>query len=228
MEFIQELLQGVWYFATHLNDLASDPAAVVTQYGALIYPMLFLIIFAETGLVVTPFLPGDSLLFAAGLLTAADSTGTLNVGVLIGLLIVAAVLGNTVNFGIGSYIGPNILEREKIRFIKKEYLVKTHEFYEKYGAPAVILSRFLPIFRTFVPFVAGIGRMNWMRYTLYNIAGGTAWIVSITLAGYFLGSNEWVKANFEKVVLGIIFVTVAPAALGVVREWWKSRNAAKH
>lgn len=220
-----DFLHGLLDFVLHLPKLAADPNAVVAQYGAFVYPMLFLIIFAETGLVVTPFLPGDSLLFAAGLLTAADTTGTLNVWVLIVLLMIAAVLGNTVNFGIGSYIGPNILEREKIRFIKKEYLVKTHAFYEKYGAPAVILSRFLPIFRTFVPFVAGIGRMDWRRYTLYNVIGGSAWIISITLAGYFLGSNAWVKANFEKVVLGIIFVTLAPAAFGVLREWWKSRKA---
>lgn len=215
MDFIQVFIDFVLHLDKHLVEL-------VAQYGTYIYVILFFIIFSETGFVVTPFLPGDSLLFAAGALAARENGG-LDVWLMMGLLFIAAVLGNSVNYGIGSFIGPKIFSKDT-RFIKREYLIKTHEFYEKYGAKAVIASRFLPIFRTFVPFVAGIGKMSWQRYTLYNVVGAAAWILSITLLGYFFGNFEIVKKNFSIVVLGIIGITVAPAAFGFLREWLKNRK----
>lgn len=215
MDFLQVFLDFVLHLDKHLVEL-------VSQYGTFVYVILFFIIFSETGFVVTPFLPGDSLLFAAGALAARENGG-LDVWLMMGLLFIAAVLGNTINYSIGAFIGPKIFARDT-RFIKKATLIKTHEFYEKHGAKAIILSRFLPIFRTFVPFVAGIGKMSWQRYSLYNIIGGGAWILSITLLGYFFGNLPFVQKNFSIVVLAIIGVTIAPAAYGFLREWLKSRK----
>jgi membrane-associated protein len=196
-------------------------AVIIEQYGTSTYAILFFIIFAETGFVVTPFLPGDSLLFAAGAL--AGTTGKLSLWPLIGLLFIAAVLGNTINFALGRWIGPSILEKEKIPFVKKSHITKTTEFYEKHGGKAVILSRFLPFFRTFVPFIAGIGKMNWGRFTIYNIVGAFFWIVPITWLGYIFGEHPIVKKNFTLVVLAIIVITVLPAVIGGLRA---SRNPA--
>lgn len=196
---------------------------LMQNYGTLLYGVLFLIVFAETGFVVTPFLPGDSMLFAAGML-AATSDGVISPWLIILVCVTAGFLGNMVNYKIGSFIGPKIFEQEKIRFIKKEYLVKTHEFYEKHGALAIIIGRFLPFIRTFVPFVAGIGQMDWKKFSLYNLVGAIAWIIPFTLAGYFLGEIPFVERNFEKIMLSIIFITVLPTFVGIFNQWRNSRK----
>ncbi len=189
---------------------------MVNQYGLLVYLILFVIVFAETGLVVTPILPGDSLLFAAGALAA--SAQTLDVTILMVIFTTAAVLGNTVNYAIGRHFGPRIF-RIKSRWIKMEYLERTKVFYDKYGARAVILSRFVPIFRSFVPFVAGVGQMAWGKYMFYTIFSAIIWVVPITLLGYWFGNVPVVKENFSLVVLGVIGVSLLP----ILFHWGKGR-----
>lgn len=191
---------------------------LVESYGVWVYAILFAVIFSETGFVVTPFLPGDSLLFVAG---AVAALGGMDIAWLIGVLFVAAVLGNSVNYSIGRYLGPKVFHWENSRFFNRDALVKTHAFYEKHGGKTLILSRFLPIFRTFAPFVAGIGSMDVTRFTLFNLAGAAAWVVSLTLAGYWFGNQEWIKANLSLVVLFIVVLSLVPVAVGVL----KSRNA---
>ncbi|OWY22502.1 DedA family protein [Sphingobacteriales bacterium UPWRP_1] len=207
MEFIQQLIDFVLHIDKHLLE-------IINQYGTLTYFILFAIVFAETGFVVTPFLPGDSLLFAIGALAAG---GALNVWFIMGLLIVAAFTGNMVNFYIGRYIGPKIFGYNNIRFIKREYLVKTQEFYAKHGAKAVVIGRFLPIFRTFVPFVAGIGNMSYSKFIFYNLLSAVLWVAPFTLAGYWFGNIPFVKNNFTLVVLGIIFITILPALFAAIK-----------
>jgi membrane-associated protein len=192
-------------------------ANVISEYGKWTYALLFLIIFMETAFVVTPFLPGDSLLFAAGMFAAI---GSLNVFYLMALLIFAAILGDTVNYSIGRYLGERAYD---IKWIKKEYFDKTHAFYEKHGGKTIVLARFVPIVRTFAPFVAGIGKMQYRRFLAYNVIGGFAWVISCTLAGYFFGNIPVVKENFELVIIGIIVLSVMP----IFVEWWKARRAAK-
>ena len=210
-------------FLHKLFDLKHLNENFLIPYGNLTYAILFFIIFAETGFVVTPFLPGDSLLFAVGAITAWENP-PLDLMTVIVLLSLAGVIGNTINYRIGYFIGPKIFEQEKIRFIKKEYLVKTHAFYEKHGAKAVILSRFLPIFRTFVPFVAGIGQMEWKKFMLYNVIGGVSWVVIGTLAGYVFGNIPWVQEHFEMVLIAIVFITVLPTLLGIASEFLSARK----
>ena len=205
-------------FILHIGDKLD---MLFAQYGTLLYWILFLIVFAETGFVVTPFLPGDSLLFAAGML-AANSDGVLSPYLIILVCIVAAFLGNTVNYKIGNFFGPKIFEQEKIRFIKKEYLIKTHDFYEKHGTKAIVIGRFLPFIRTFVPFVAGVGSMDWKKFSLYNLIGAILWVTPFTLAGFFLGKVPFVEKNFEKIMLSIIFITVLPTFIGIFNEWRKN------
>lgn len=207
-------------FILHIGDKLD---MLFAQYGTLLYWILFLIVFAETGFVVTPFLPGDSLLFAAGML-AANSDGVLSPYLIILVCIVAAFLGNTVNYKIGNFFGPKIFEQEKIRFIKKEYLIKTHDFYEKHGTKAIVIGRFLPFIRTFVPFVAGVGSMDWKKFSLYNLIGAVLWVTPFTLAGFFLGKVPFVEQNFEKIMLSIIFITVLPTFIGIFNEWRKNRK----
>jgi len=208
-------------FILHIDDHLFE---MVKNYGTLTYGILFLIIFAETGFIVTPFLPGDSLLFAAGVVAAAS--GALDPWVIILLCIIAGFIGNTINYRIGYWIGPKIFEQEKIRFIKKEYLVKTHNFYEKHGGKAVVIGRFMPIIRTFVPFVAGIGQMDWKRFMGFNFLGAVLWVIPFTLAGFYLGEHPFVKKNFELIMLVIIVVTVLPSVYGVLAEFIKSRKIA--
>lgn len=202
-----------------LIDLLKDPLLTLQgfldKYDTLTYGILFLIIFVETGLIVMPLLPGDSLLFAAGLL--ASSTGKLDVTIMIPLLILAALLGDNVNYFIGKNFSNYIKSREKILFLKRSYITQTEEFYEKNGGKTVILARFMPIVRTIAPFVAGAGSMKYPKYILFCILGAVLWVVSITLLGYFLGSNQWVKENFEKVVLGIVFVSIAPMLWAIIK-----------
>lgn len=186
---------------------------VVETYGVWVYLILFLVIFCETGLVVTPFLPGDSLLFAAGALAA---TAAMRVDLLIVLLIIAAIAGDTVNYWIGNYMGPRAFNGN-IRFLRKDYLDRTHAFYEKHGGKAIVLARFVPIIRTFAPFVAGVGTMNYSRFIFYNVTGGIIWVVLFVMAGYFFGNIPAVEENFTLVILGIIFVSLLPMVFEVVK-----------
>ena len=203
-----------------LLHLLKDPLATLqdflAHYQALTYFMVALIIFVETGLIVMPILPGDSLLFAVGLL--ASSTGQLDISIIIPLLIAAALLGDNVNYYVGKHFSRLIRKRERILFFKHEYLIETEHFYQKHGGKAVIAARFMPIIRTIAPFVAGAGNMKYSKYILFCILGASLWVTSLTLAGYFLGSNEWVKLNFEKIVLGIVFISFMPMMLHVVKN----------
>ena len=209
-----EIIKSAIDLFLHLDEYLQE---IIVNYGAWTYGILFLVIFVETGLVVMPILPGDSLLFAAGTFAAL---GSFNVWGLIGLLIVAAVLGDAVNYSIGHYLGDRAYN---IKWIKKEYLDKTHAFFEKHGGKAIFLARFVPIVRTFAPFVAGIGRMSYAYFATYNIVGGISWVVIFTLLGYFFGNIPFVKKNFELVIIVIILVSVLPMGF----EWWKHRQEAK-
>jgi membrane-associated protein len=200
-------------------------ATLVAEQGVLIYAILFAVIFCETGLVVTPFLPGDSLLFTAGALAATstaatlDGHGGLHMGLVLPLLIVAAVLGDAVNFAIGSRLGPAFLEKEKVPLIKKAHLQKTQEFYARHGTKTIVLARFVPIVRTFAPFIAGIGKMQYRTFATFNVVGAIAWVAICAGAGYFFGNIPVVKKNFELVVLGIIAVSVLPIAIELFKGW---------
>lgn len=194
--------------------LDKNLAQVIAQYGSLTYGLLFLIVFMETGFVVTPFLPGDSLLFAAGALSV---TSTLNIFWLYLIFLIAAIGGDTVNYWIGHFVGPKIFEKDT-KLIKKEYLIRTQKFYDKYGGHAIVLARFIPIIRTFAPFVAGIAKMNYRYFITYNIVGGVAWVSLFLWSGYFFGNLPPVKANFHYVVVAIIILSIAP----IIYEWSKS------
>ncbi len=215
MDWLKVLLHKV----LHLDDVLPDLAA---QYGPWIYAILFLIVFCETGLVVTPFLPGDSLLFAAGAV-AATAPEHLNVHFVVLLLIIAAIIGDGVNYSIGNWLGDRV--RNGNRFIKKTHLDRTHAFYEKYGPKTIIIARFVPIVRTFAPFVAGVGRMNYGKFLTYNIAGAILWVVSLTYAGFALGNLPFVKKNFEIIVLAIIVVSILPAVFEVLRAKFAADKA---
>ncbi|MGZ5028682.1 MAG: VTT domain-containing protein [Methylobacter sp.] len=197
------------YFLLHLlKDPLTTLQDFLAHYEMLTYAILVAIIFVETGLIIMPLLPGDSLLFAVGLL--ASSTGKLDIQIIIPLLIGAALLGDNLNHFVGKHFSKLVKSREQILFFKREYITQTEDFYEKHGGKAVIMARFVPIIRTIAPFVAGAGSMKYTKYIIFCIIGATLWVSSITLAGYFLGSNEWVKHNFEKIVLGIVFVSFMP------------------
>lgn len=210
MDFIKSAID----LFLHLDEYLQT---IITTYGAWTYGILFVVIFIETGLVVMPFLPGDSLLFAAGTFAAL---GSFNVWGLVGLLAVAAVLGDAVNYSIGHYLGDRAYN---IKWIKKEYLEQTHAFFEKHGGKAIFLARFVPIVRTFAPFVAGIGKMSYSYFATYNIVGGISWVTIFTLLGFFFGNIPFVKKNFELVIIAIILISVVP----MIYEWWKARRAAK-
>jgi membrane-associated protein len=217
METLLYFIDVVLHLNKHLDKL-------VGQYGLWLYLILFLIIFAETGLVVTPILPGDSLLFAVGALCASGTT--LRVEIVMLLLTVAAVLGDTVNYWAGHYLGERVF-KEKSRFFKKDYLDRTHAFYERYGGKTIIMARFVPIVRTFAPFVAGMGSMNYLTFMSYNVVGGIVWICSLTLAGYFFGNMKLVQDNFSLVILGIIFLSILPGIFEYVRERKRLKGAGK-
>lgn len=203
-----------------LLDLLKDPLTFLSDFiaanGSLTYALLFAIVFVETGLVIMPLLPGDSLLFSVGLL--ASASGQLSLSTVIPLLITAALLGDQLNYFIGRNFSSWIKSREQVLFLKRAHIEKTEEFYATYGSKMVILARFIPIVRTVAPFVAGAGRMSYPVYLLYGFLGACLWVFSITLAGYYLGDNEWVKSNFEKVVLGIVGVSVLPILIGVLKQ----------
>jgi len=207
-----EILLSGWDLLVHLDR---HLAALLEQYGAWLYLLLFMIIFCETGLVVTPFLPGDSLLFIAGALAAG---GGIDVHLLALLLVAAAVLGNSVNYSIGRFIGPKVFQWEDSRFFNRKALDHAHAFYEKHGGKTIVITRFVPILRTFAPFVAGIARMNYLSFTAYNVAGALAWVLSLLYAGYWFGNVPFVKQNLTWVILGIIALSLMPLAFEYFRH----------
>jgi membrane-associated protein len=207
----------VTYFIDLFLHLDEHLSVVIQTYGTWTYLLLFFIIFMETGFVVTPFLPGDSLLFAAGTFGSPALGSALNIWVLYVLLIVAAVAGDTANYWIGHFIGPRAFSGE-VRFLKKEYLERTEAFYQKHGGKTIVLARFIPIIRTFAPFVAGVGKMSYTHFVSYNIIGGIAWVTLFTWGGYFFGNLPFVKENFSFVVLAIILISVMPAIIEVMRS----------
>jgi len=213
-----ELIKTFFDIFMHLDK---HLGSVIQAYGVWTYLILFLIIFCETGLVITPILPGDSLLFAAG---AFAAIGALDAGLLFLLLSVAAVAGDTVNYTVGNYLGPKIFHHEKVRFLNREYLDRTHRFYEKHGGKTIIIARFMPIIRTFAPFVAGIGSMTYMRFISYNVVGGLIWIATFIFGGYFFGNIPLVKRNFTLVILVIIFLSILPGIIEFFRQRQRRRN----
>jgi membrane-associated protein len=218
MEFLNKLVYTIFHLSPKtLNDFASYVG--VTN----LYVVLFVIVFCETGLVVTPFLPGDSLLFAIGAISAAPES-PINMPLLIVLMIIAAILGDAANYWIGHKLGPAVFTREDSKLLNKKHLLRAQEFYEKYGGKTIILARFVPIVRTFAPFVAGIGRMSYPRFFLYNVVGAIAWVLICVMAGYWMGSIEFVQKRFELVILAIIVISVLP----VVVEFVRARQAARH
>jgi membrane-associated protein len=208
VELLKEFIDLFLHLDTHLQT-------VIQTYGTWTYVILFLIIFCETGLVVTPILPGDSLLFAAG---AFAATGSLDLTWLLILLVIAAILGDAVNYAIGHFMGPKVFSRPESRFLKKEYLDRTHQFYEKYGGKTIIIARFVPIVRTFAPFVAGVGSMTYAKFASYNVIGALLWVGVCVLAGYAFGNIPIVKENFTLVILGIIFVSILPGIIEFLRQ----------
>ncbi len=209
------------YFTDLFLHLDAHLADIINQYGVWTYALLFLIIFLETGVVITPFLPGDSLLFAAGALAA--TTEALNVYVLFILLSTAAILGDSVNYAIGHYIGPRAFSGN-IRFLKKEHLERTHQFYEKYGGKTIVLARFIPIVRTFAPFVAGVGAMTYGHFIFYNVVGALLWCGLFVFGGYFFGNLPVVKENFGLVVIGIIIISVLPVVFEFVQNYRRKQQ----
>jgi membrane-associated protein len=208
MEQVSNLIDFILHLDSHLKE-------VIESYGIWCYLLFFIIIFAETGLVVTPFLPGDSLLFALGTLAA---TGSVKVGWLFVILSAAAVLGDSANYTVGKYFGLMILKREGAWFLKKEHIERTHRFYEKYGAKTIVLARFVPIVRTFAPFIAGVGKMTYLRFFSYNVVGGILWIALFVFGGFFFGNIPVIRRNFTLTIFAIIIISILPAVIEVIRE----------
>ncbi len=216
MEFIKHIIDFFLHLDRHLAEIIND-------YGVWTYGLLFLIIFCETGLVVTPFLPGDSLLFAAGVFAGA---GLLEIVWLLLILTAAAVLGDAVNYSIGFRIGKRLLENPHSRIFKKEYIERTERFYEKYGGKTIVIARFVPIVRTFAPFLAGVGRMSYLRFAVYNVTGAVAWVLICVLAGYFFGKFNFVKNNFSLIIALIVLISVLPGVFEYGRHVMQKRKAA--
>ena len=202
-------IKTLFEFILHIDKYLT---IIISQFGSSTYAILFLIIFAETGFVITPFLPGDSLLFATGALAAIRS---LNVFLLFIVLSMATIIGDNINYSIGKYIGPKVF-KEKSKYFKKEYLIQTEQFYEKYGSKTIVLARFIPIIRTFAPFIAGIGKMKYTKFILYNIIGGILWVGFFVFAGYYFGSIPIVKDNFGLVIIAIIILSIIPAIYEII------------
>ena len=208
-----ETLAGLVQAVMSLDETLARLAA---EHGRWLYGLLFAVIFAETGLIVTPFLPGDSLLFVAGTVVATTNAG-LDVHVMVGLLISAAILGDNLNYAVGRWIGPKVFERES-RWIRREYLLKTQSFYDRYGPVTIMIGRFIPIVRTFAPFLAGVAAMHYPRFLAYEIAGSIVWVASLVYAGYLFGNIPWVKSNLTWIVIGIVIVSVLPALITFAKE----------
>lgn len=207
-----ELLATLWDFLVHLDQ---HLRAFAQEHGVWIYALLFLIVFCETGLVVTPFLPGDSLLFVAGSVAAI---GSMNVHLLVVLLIVAAILGDNTNYWIGRYIGPRVFKRDDSWFFKRTYVDLANSFFARHGGKTLIIARFVPIVRTYAPFVAGVGRMSMGRFVAFNVVGGVVWVTSLTYAGYWFGNLPWVKENLTLVIIGIILLSLMPGIIEALRH----------
>lgn len=210
MDIIYTLIDFVINLDEHLTE-------IIKNFGGLVYVILFLIVFCETGLFMAPFLPGDSLIFVVGALSAA---GALNLGLITIVLMAAAIIGDTVNYHIGKYLGPKIFKKQDVRFLNRKHLDKAHEFYERHGGKTVIIARFIPIIRTFAPFVAGMGSMTYGRFIIYNVVGGVAWVAICIFAGYFFGNIPIVSENFSLVVIAIIFISLLP----VLFSWLSNRR----
>lgn len=208
MELLATFIDVVLHLDKHLQVL-------VAQYGAWVYLILFVIVFCETGLVVTPFLPGDSLLFVAGTVAAA---GGMDVHLLVVLLIIAAVLGDTVNYWIGNYLGPRVFHYQDSRWLNRKHLERAHAFYERHGGKTIVIARFVPIIRTYAPFVAGIGAMSYARFVAYNVGGAVLWVASLAYAGYFFGNLPVVKNNLTLVIIGIIILSIMPGVIEYLRH----------
>jgi membrane-associated protein len=217
MDLLWMLVDVLLHLDRHLSD-------VIQQYGVWTYLILFLIVFCETGLVVTPFLPGDSLLFAVGTFAAL---GALDLALAVVLLSVAAILGDSVNYAIGARLGPRVFHDEGVRFLNRRHLERTHEFYERYGAKTIVIARFVPIVRTFAPFVAGIGQMRYTRFLFYNVAGGVGWIVTLVAGGYLFGNIPVVRRNFSLVIFAIIILSILPALIEVARQRRRGGSGAR-
>jgi membrane-associated protein len=213
MEYLMWLGDFIIHIDKHLD-------AIIGQYGSWTYLILFVIVFCETGLVVTPFLPGDSLLFAAG---AFASRGSLDITTLILLILIAAIVGDAVNYTVGAFIGPKVFEYKNSRIFKKEYLEKTQAFYEKYGGKAIVFARFIPIIRTFAPFLAGVGKMSYPRFALFNVSGAAAWVGLFLIGGFIFGDIPVVRKNFTLVIFAIIFISILPAVI----ETWRAKRSGK-
>jgi membrane-associated protein len=207
VEFLKEAIEFVLHIDVHLQALCG-------AYGAWVYAIIFLIVFCETGFVVTPFLPGDSLLFAVGSLVAI---GALDAGIAAPLLVAAALSGDNVNYWVGRYVGPKVFHKENVKFLNKEYLERTHKFYDKHGRKTVVIARFLPIIRTFVPFVAGIGRMTYTIFLLFSILGASLWVSLFIAGGYYFGNFPIIKNNFSIVILVLVTIPGLPALIGFIR-----------
>jgi len=214
MEWISSLVDFVLHLDTHLSHILQD-------FGPWCYLLFFAVIFAETGLVVTPFLPGDSLIFALGTFAAG---GFPNIGLVFVVLVAAAILGDSANYAIGKYFGSLILRKQGAWFLKKEHIDRTHRFYERYGAKTIVLARFVPIVRTFAPFVAGVGKMSYAKFLTYNMTGGILWIAAFLFGGYFFGNIPVVKENFTIVIFAIIIISILPAVIEYVREMRRKSN----
>lgn len=214
LDWIGSLIDFIIHIDVHLGEIIKD-------FGIWTYLILFLIIFCETGLVVTPILPGDSLVFAAGAFAAAGSLDPLWLFV---FLSIAAISGDTANYWIGAFLGPKVFFKEGVRFLNKKYLYKTHRFYERYGGKTIIIARFIPIIRTFAPFVAGIGSMTYWRFILYNIVGGVAWIAICISGGYYFGNLPFVRKNFSLVIIAIIIISIMPGVIEFVRHQYKKKG----
>ena len=208
IDLVKQLIDFILHIDKHLDT-------IIQSYGMWTYGLMFVIVFCETGLVVTPFLPGDSLLFALG---AFSARGSLDLALVLVLLSVAAIGGDTVNYWIGARIGPAVFHRDNVRFLNRKHLDRTHEFYERHGGKTIIIARFVPIIRTFAPFVAGIGRMSYGHFLAYNVVGGLAWVTMFVLGGYFFGNLAVVKRNFTFVIFAIIFISVLPAVFEYFRQ----------
>lgn len=219
---MQEIIPWLLSFIDFILHVNVHLHEIITQYGVWSYLILFLIVFAETGLVVTPFLPGDSLLFAAGALCTGES---LQFAPLVLVLLLAAIIGDAVNYHVGRYLGPKVLAGQN-RFLKPEYLAKTQSFYDKYGVKTIVIARFVPIVRTFAPFLAGVGRMSYRTFVIYNIVGAALWVGICCSAGYFFGNMPAVKQNFGLVVIGIIIVSVLPMIVEIVRHRMSNKTPA--
>jgi membrane-associated protein len=215
MDFVPQVIDILLHIDKYLD-------LIIQRYGLLTYVLLFVVVFCETGLVVTPFLPGDSLLFAVG---AFAARGSLDVVVALLVLAAAAILGDTVNYWIGAIVGPKVFHKENVRFLNKRHLERTHEFYERYGGKTIVIARFVPIIRTFAPFVAGIGKMTYGRFLSYNVFGGLLWVLLFVLGGYYFGNIGIVRRNFSLVILAIVVISVMPGVFEALRQRARSRAA---